>query len=347
MTSEPIIAGPGDAPLGTPVLTARLFNRVRRPSERIAGPLLAACALFSGAVVTLVIAYVFSYAFPLFARQGWEFVTTGDWDTAIDMAWEGPGVVFGALPLIAGTTLTTLGALLVSGVLGLGCAIFLAELAPDHIRVPIETVVQLLAGIPSVVFGLVGMAVVVPALEYLVPADSMDVVTEIPLEGASMLAGVIVLSFMILPFFVTVATDSLRAVPRSYVNGGMALGMHRWRAITRIQVPSAAPGLLAGVVLSAARAIGEAIALSMVAGSIAFLPSLEWGAKYFPFMPVRTMASAIVETGGEAMSIPDIEAALFGLAALLLLASLSLSLMARWVVNWYGKRISLASGRTL
>jgi ABC-type phosphate transport system permease subunit len=162
-----------------------------------------------------------------------------------------------------------------------------------------------------------------------------------------MLAGVVVLSFMILPFFVTVATDSLRAVPRSYVNGGLALGMQRWRAITRIQVPAAAPGLLAGAVLAAARAIGEAIALSMVAGSIAFIPSFEWGLKYFPFMPVRTMASAIVETGGEAMSIPEIEAALFGLAALLLFASLSLSLIARWVVDWYGKRISLASGRSL
>jgi len=156
-----------------------------------------------------------------------------------------------------------------------------------------------------------------------------------------------VLAFMILPFFVTVAADSLRAVPRSYVEGGLALGMNRWRSITRIQVPAAAPGLLAGAVLASARAIGEAIALSMVAGSIAFIPSLEWGLKYFPFMPVRTMASAIVETGGEGMSIPLIQNALFGLAALLLAASLSLSLIARWIVNWYGRRLSLDTGRSL
>jgi ABC-type phosphate transport system permease subunit len=181
----------------------------------------------------------------------------------------------------------------------------------------------------------------------IVPADAYDVVSEIPLEGDSLLAGVIVLTFMILPFFTTVAADSLRAVPRSIIDGGMALGIDRWRTITRIQVPAAAPGLLAGAVLAIARAIGEAIALSMVAGSIAFIPSLEWGPKYFPFMPVRTMASAIVETGGEGMSVPLIHDALFGLAAILLVASLSLSLAARLIVNWYSRRLSLDSGRTL
>ncbi len=324
-----------------------LTGRVRRASETFARPLLLACALFSGAVVGLVIAYVFWYAAPVFARQAVEFVTTGDWDVAIDMAWTEPDVVFGALPLIAGTTLTTLGALVVSVILGLGCAIFLAELAPDGLRRPLEAVIQLLAGIPSVVFGLVGLSVVVPLLSRVVPADSFEVVTDVPLEGDSLLAGVVVLSFMILPFFVTVAVDSLRAVPRSYVDGGLALGLDRWRAITRIQLPAAAPGLLAGAVLAIARAIGEAIALSMVAGSIAFIPTAKWGLKYFPFMPVRTMASAIVETGGEGMSIPLIQNALFGLAALLLLASLSSSLVARFIVNWWGRRLSLDTGRSL
>ncbi len=324
-----------------------LTGRVKRLSESIARPALLACAVFSGAVVTLVIAYVFWYAIPVLLEQGWEFVSTGGWDISIDEAWTEPAVTFGALPLIAGTTLTTLGALLVSVALGLGCAIFIAELSPDAVRRPLEAVVQMLAGIPSVVFGLVGLSVVVPFLQGLVPADSYDVVTEVPLEGDSLLAGVIVLSFMILPFFVTVAVDALRAVPRSYTDGGLALGLSRWRSITRIQVPTAAPGLLAGAVLASARAIGEAIALSMVAGSIAFIPSLEWGLKYFPFMPARTMASAIVESGGEGMSIPLIQNAMFGLGALLLFASLSLSIIARVIVNWYGRRLSLDTGREL
>lgn len=344
MSSDSIEAG---GVLMAPEPRIDLARRVKHTSEYLAQPLLWICAVFSGAVVGLVIAYVFWYAVPIFSRQALAFITTGDWDTAIDMAWTEPDVIFGALPLIAGTTLTTVGALVVSVVLGLGCAIFLAELAPDSLRRPLEAVIQLLAGIPSVVFGLVGLSVVVPLLSGLVPKDAYDVVTDIPLEGDSLLAGIIVLSFMILPFFVTVAVDSLRAVPRSYVDGGLALGIDRWRTITRIQLPAAAPGLLAGVVLAIARAIGEAIALSMVAGSIAFVPSAKWGLQYFPFMPVRTMASAIVETGGEGMSIPLIHDALFGLAAMLLLASLVLSLVARMIVNWWGRRLALDTGRSL
>lgn len=328
----------------SPILASRAS---RRTSDAIAKPLLAACAIFSGTVVLFVLYFVFEAAWPVFAHQGWEFVTQANWDEAIDLAWSEVDVTFGAFPLIAGTVITTVGALVCSIVLGLGAAIFLAELAPERARRPIEAVVQLLSGIPSVVFGLVGMALVIPALDVLLPADAMDVVTDIPLEGASLLAGIIVLTFMILPFFVTVAVDALRAVPKSYTQGGLALGMTRWRSIVRIQLPTAAPGLLAGAVLAAARGIGEAIALSMVAGSLAYTPSFEWGLQYFPFMPIRTMASAIVETGGEAMSIPVIEAALFGLAALLLVGSLALSVSARGIVAWYSNRMSISTDRSL
>ncbi|TLM88425.1 MAG: ABC transporter permease subunit, partial [Actinobacteria bacterium] len=280
----------------------------RRLSDRLARPLLALAAIVSGAFVLLVIAFVFRYAMPLFVRQGWQFVSTGGWDMQLEDAWSSAHVAFGALPLILGTVATTAGALVVSITLGLGCAVVIAELAPAVVRTPLETVVQLLAGIPSVVFGLVGLSAVVPFLTKLVPADAVDRVADVPLEGASLVAGIVVLSFMILPFFVTVAVDSLRAVPRSYTSGGLALGLHRWRVISRIQIPAAMPGLLAGAVLAAARGIGEAIALSMVAGSIAFIPTFKYGLQFFPFMPVRTMASAIVETGGEAMSVPAIEA---------------------------------------
>lgn len=319
----------------------------KHPAEWLARPLLFAAAVASGAAVLLVIGFVFAHAWPIFARQAWAFVSTGGWDTQLEDAWSSTHVVFGALPLLLGTALTTVGAIAVSVTVGLGCAIVIAELAPPVVRTPLETVVQLLAGIPSVVFGLVGLSVVVPFLTRLVPPDAVDKVVDVPLEGASLLAGSVVLSLMILPFFVTVAVDSLRAVPRPYLDGGLALGMRRWRVITRIQVPSAMPGLLAGAVLAAARGIGEAIALSMVAGSIAFIPTFKYGLQYFPFMPVRTMASAIVETGGEAMSVPAIEAALFGLAALLLLGSLGLSLSARSIVAWYGRRMSLDTGRSL
>ena len=157
---------------------------------------------------------------------------------------------FGASELIVGTILSTVGAVLVALVVGLGAAVFIAELCPRWLRGPIEAVVQLMAGIPSVVFGLVGLAIVVPCLmDHAIPANAGDVMPDIPFDGTSLLAGVIVLTFMILPFFVTVAVDALRAVPRSYLDGGMALGMTRWRAITRLQIPAATPGLIAGIVL--------------------------------------------------------------------------------------------------
>lgn len=319
----------------------------RRISDRLAAPVLATAAVISGALILLIVAFVFRSGVPLLLKQGWAFLTTGGWDGQLEDAWSNTAAPFGALPLILGTLITTVGALLVSVVIGLGCAIVIAELAPDAIRRPLETVVQLLAGIPSVVFGLVGLSMVVPFVTRFIPSDAVDKVTDVPLDGASILAAVIVLNFMILPFFVSVAVDALRAVPRAYVEGGMALGMRRWRSIIRIQVPAAMPGLLAGAVLAAARAVGEAIALSMVAGSIAYIPTIKYGLQYFPFMPVRTMASAIVETGGEAMSVPAIESALFALATLLLLGSLGLSLSARWIVAWYSKKLSLRTGREL
>lgn len=318
----------------------------RSRGDRIMRPLLLSSAIFSGSVVALVVFFVFQRALPVLLRQPLAFVLRGGWDQQLEDAWSGAKVVFGAKPLILGTAYSTLGATLLALVLGLGCAIFLAELAPAWLRRPLESIVQLLAGIPSVVFGLVGLSVVVPFItDRIVPANAADVYTDIPLDGSSLLAAIVVLSFMILPFFITVAVDSLEAIPRSYLDGGLALGMSRWRTITRIQIPAATPGLLAGLVLASARAIGEAIAISMVGGAIAYLPNLQAGPLYALLMPIRTMASAIVESGGEAMEVPSIGAALFGLAAILLIVSLLLSLFARSSFVWFNRRMSVETGR--
>lgn len=317
-----------------------------RDYEWLVRPVLMAAALFSGLVVALVVAFVFWQAWPLWRSEGLKFLTSDGWDWQLENAWNSGGVFFGALPLLVGSLLTTIGAVLVAFVVGIGASVFLAELAPGWIRRPMETIVQLLAGIPSVVFGLVGLSVVVPFItDHVVPANAGEVVTEVPIDGASLLAGIIVLSLMILPFFVTVAADSLRSVPRSFMDGGLALGMTRWRTITRLQVPSATPGLIAGVVLAAARAIGEAIALSMVAGALAFVPALNHGPIYALLMPVRTMASAIVESGSEASNVPAIAAAMFALASVLLMFSLALSLSARWAFAVFNRRMNIDTGR--
>jgi phosphate transport system permease protein len=341
---------PGAAPAHRPSKRGGRAVDLSAPSSRdnewVVRPLLMASALFSGTVVILVVGFVFWQAWPLWRSEGLRFLLTDGWDWQLENAWNSGGNYFGALPLLVGSLLTTLGAVLVAFIIGMGASIFLAELAPGWIRRPMETVVQLLAGIPSVVFGLVGLSVIVSFItENVVPANAGEVVTEVPIDGACLLAAVIVLSLMILPFFVTVATDSLRSVPRSFMDGGLALGMTRWRTITRLQVPSAAPGLIAGIVLAAARAIGEAIAVSMVAGSLAFIPALNHGPLYALLMPVRTMASAIVETGSEASNVPAIAAAMFALASVLLVFSLALSLAARWAFIIFNRKMNIDTGR--
>jgi phosphate transport system permease protein len=319
----------------------------RTASDRYMPYLLGAAAIFSGLVVAFLVFFVVQKAWPVFHSEGLRFITSGGWDTQLENSWSGKAF-FGVRELIAGTAYSTAGALLVSAFIGLGCAIFLAEFAPRWIKRPFEAIVQLLAGIPSVVFGLVGLMIVVPFIaNNIVPANSGDVVTEIPIAGSCLLAAIVVLGFMILPFFVTVATDSLRAVPRSYIDGGLALGMTKWRTITRIQLPSAAPGLVAGLVLAAARGVGEAIAISMVAGAIAFIPNLAHGPLYMLLEPIRTMAQAIVENGGDAMDVPAMAAALFGIASLLLAFSVVLSLIARWSFTQFNRRMGIASDRAI
>ncbi len=248
-------------------------------------------------------------------------------------------------PLVVGTVITTAGALFFAGLIGIGCAIFLAMLAPEWLGRPVEAVVRLLSGIPSVVFGLIGLTVVVPWIQSTFITDTLaNKFPDVPLDGTSYLAAVIVLTFMILPFFVTVATDALRAVPASYRLGGLAVGMTEWRTITRLVVPSATPGLVAGLVLAAARAVGEAIALAMVAGSLAHIPELGHGLVAL-LEPLRTMASAIVDNGESLAAVPEVQAALFGLALLLLGFSLALSVAARVAFGWFSKRMGLVSER--
>ncbi len=289
--------------------------------------------------------FVMQKAWPVIAHNGIRLITTGGWDQQVNDAWAAtePHWRYGALPLVVGTLITTTGALIITALLGLGTAIFLAELAPARLRKPVESVVRLLAGIPSVVFGLIGLMVVVPFIQnkFVPDALALKYANIVPLDGYCLSAGIVVLSFMILPFFVTVATDALNAVPRTYKEGSLALGLSHWRTITRAMIPIAAPGIIAGIILAAARAIGEAIALSMITGSVGFLPSLKHGLVFF-LEPVRTLAAAIVENG-EGFGVNTMDYALFSLGTLLLFFSLILSLSARLIFKWFQKKMMVRS----
>lgn len=310
--------------------------------EQIVEKSLLLATIISSTAFLFIIFFIVRKALPVLQYNGIDFLINSGWDQNVNNAWESetPLWKFGALPLIAGTFLSTGGALLLTFFLGTGCAIFLAELSPPAIRRPVEAIVRLLAGIPSVVFGLIGLLLVVPFI--MNTLISNELMTEyikiaIPLDGSSLIAGIVVLSFMILPFFITVATDALRSVPKTYKEASLALGVTDWRTITKVIIPVATPGIITGIILASARAVGEAIALSMVAGSMSLIPDPSHGLVFF-LEPIRTMASAIVdykETMGEATT----ESALFAVGSILLLISLLLSLAARFTFTWFQKRV--------
>ncbi|MFZ5899577.1 MAG: phosphate ABC transporter permease subunit PstC [Bacillota bacterium] len=297
--------------------------------------------LLSGILIFFVMFFVLNKGWPVLQANGLGFVFAAGWDQDFQAAWlasaDAPQWQFGALPLIAGTVYTTLGALCVAVPLGLGCAIFLTEMCPLWLRKPLESTVRLLAAIPSVIFGLIGLLVVVPfiATHFISNELALKMINICALDGTSLLAGVIVLSMMISPIFIALASDALRAVPQRYKEAAFALGVTHWRTIVKVLIPAARKGILAGAILATGRAIGEAIALSMVTGSVAHLPSPTHGLVFF-LEPVRTLASTIVDNG-EGMGAVTCESALFACGSLLLISCLLLNLCARFVMGATGK----------
>ena len=182
---------------------------------------------------------------------------------------------FGILPFILTSVYGTAGAILIGVPVGFFTAVFLSKLAGKKVRSAMETAVSLLAGIPSVVYGLVGMLVLVPAVRS---------IFHVP-DGASLLAAIIVLAIMILPSIISVSETSLRAVPEEYEQASLALGATHLETVFRVTLPAARSGVATAVVLGVGRAIGEAMAIIMVAGNVANMPGL--------FTSVRFLTTAI------------------------------------------------------
>lgn len=182
---------------------------------------------------------------------------------------------FGILPFILTSVYGTAGAILIGVPVGFFTAVFLSKVAGKKVRSAMETAVSLLAGIPSVVYGLVGMLVLVPAVRS---------IFRVP-DGASLLAAIIVLAIMILPSIIKVSVTALDAVPKEYEDASLALGASPVEMFFRVSVPAAKSGIAAAVVLGVGRAIGEAMAVMMVAGNVANMPSL--------FQSVRFLTTAV------------------------------------------------------
>jgi len=314
--------------------TTGFFTKPRKPfKEKIIEIILLLLTVLSSILIFFVMFFVISKAIPVLKASGFSFVFSGGWDENFLNAWQTSGeqsaLKFGALPLIAGTVLTTSGALVFCLTFGLGCAIFLSEMCPAWLRKPLESTVRLLAAIPSVIYGLIGLMIVVPFIsKHLISNElSLRMIKICALDGTSLLAGIIVLSMMIGPIFIAMASDAIKSAPKIYKEASLALGLSHWRTIVKIILPAARNGIVAGAILAAGRAIGEAIALSMVTGSVANLPNPAHGLVFF-LEPVRTLASTIVDNA-EGMSVAACESALFACGSFLLLSCVLLSLFSR------------------
>ncbi len=273
-------------------------------------------------------------AWPSIKAFGFRFLTSGTWDP---VAGE-----FGAGPMIVGTLYSSLIALLIAVPLAVGVAIFLTEFAPRRLRRPIGTLVELLAAIPSVVYGLWGVFVLIPLLRVYVVPPLQAVFGWTPLFGGtfygnSMLAAGIILAIMILPYISSVSREVLAAVPPSQREAALALGATRWEAVWSAVLPYARPGLVGAVVLGLGRALGETMAVVMVIGNRHDLSvSL--------VEPGYTMAAVIANEFNEAAGLQ--RAALFEIGLVLLAVTLGVNALARLLV-WRVARDSAAGSTAL
>ena len=318
-----------------------MLERLRRPwPDQRAEVVLGALACSVLAVIAFMVVFVAIRAWPSFEANGlsW-FSAKGDVDQQLNaMVNSGANpsqadYQLGAWPLIYATLLTTLLATAIGLVFAVLSAIFIVEFAPEWIRRLIIPIVRLLAAVPSVVYGLIGILVLVPFVgnHLISPGRKQSVQFVIQLSGTSLLVAVAILTVMITPIMVAITVDGLHAVPRTWKEGAVALGVNRWRAMWTVTVRAARPAIIAGAVLATARAVGEAIMLSMVSGSKGFAPNPADGVTFI-FEPLRTLAATIVEDS-ESINAPALQASLYAMALLLLLGAFTLS-----IGSWFAKQ---------
>jgi phosphate transport system permease protein len=231
---------------------------------------------------------------------------------------------YGLVPLILGSLLVTLGAAAIALPLGLATAIFIAEIAPNWAREILKPFVEVLAGIPSVVLGFFGMVMLAPVVRQLFGAPT----------GLTALTGSMLLALMSLPTIVSVAEDALDAVPKGYRDGALALGITQWQTIRWVIVPAARSGILTGMMLGIGRAIGETMAVMMVTGNAARVPT----SPIDLLMPVRTMTATIAAEMGEVAQGSTHYSVLFAVGIVLFVISFAVNLTAATVVFGQIKR---------
>jgi phosphate transport system permease protein len=269
------------------------------------------------------------------AKFGFNFVTTSTWDPVAEQ--------FGAFPLIFGTLVSSLLALLIAVPLSLGVAIYLTEFAPKAIRQPVAFLIGLLAAIPSVVYGLWGIFVLTPILRSSVFPFLRSTLGFLPLfrgpiYGPSMLAAAVILSIMVMPYVMSVSREVLLAVPNTQREAALALGATRWEAVITAVVPYARSGIIGAIILGLGRALGETMAVTMLIGN-----RHEIGASLFA--PSYTMAAAIANEFSEAVGDMHLSALAY-VAFLLFLVTVVVNAGARLLI-WQVARGSGVGSKAL
>ncbi|GAB4144712.1 MAG: phosphate ABC transporter permease subunit PstC [Planctomycetaceae bacterium] len=269
-------------------------------SDAILVWILRCSAILSGTLILVILLFLGFESFPALQRIGFSrFLSDNSWHPAAENGEK----TFGLLPMIAGTLLVTGGAILLAAPLGIGTAVFIRFYAPLFLKTVYRRMMELLAGIPSVVFGFWGLVVLVPLIARWQP------------PGASLLAAVLILAIMIVPTITLIAAAAMENVSSTSLHAAAALGLSRWRTVFQVVLPSCRSGIFTAVLLGICRALGETMAVLMVCGNIVQIPrSL--------FQPVRTLTSNIALEMAYAMN--DHRSALFvsGLLLMLLVTAL-------------------------
>jgi phosphate transport system permease protein len=290
-----------------------------------------------GVIVLLVAigALLFASSRLTWQTFGLGFVTGTEWDPVAG--------IYGALPFIVGTLITSLIALILAAPIGLLTAIFLAELAPRRIAVPVSFLIELLAAIPSVVIGLWGVFVLSPVLRTTVEdwlASTVGQVIPIfagPSFGVGIFAAGVILAIMVLPTIVAISREVITAVPNSQREAMLALGATRWETVTKVVLPFAASGIVGAMILGLGRALGETMAVTMVIGNKPQVPTRL-------FDQGQTISSQIATTFNEA-SIGLQTSSLIALGFVLLVMTISLNIIARLLVRRVaGDGVGMATG---
>lgn len=285
--------------------------KLKQSIERIMNAVFFICGMVSIAAVALITIYMVWAGLPA-------IIKIGPVDFLLGTVWKSTAAEpqFGILPFILTSVWGMVGALIIGVPVGVLTAVFLAKLAPPKLAALVRPAVELLAGIPSVVYGLIGMIVLVPAVMKTFELKS----------GSCLLSAILVLAIMVLPNIISVSETALRAVPPEYEEASLGLGATWIETVFKVSVPAARSGIVAGIVLGAGRAVGEAMAVMMVAGNVANMPGL--------FKSVRFLTTAVASEMSYAADGSLQKQALFSIGLVLFV----FIMLINWLLNTFLKR---------